>query len=222
MLPFNIVGTGPGSWDLLTLKACQIITSSQIIIGSPRSIKTIEFLFQDSKTQPEIYFLQRNHENIPGLIRQRGQKKLSVLVSGDPGFYSLLGYLAQHFEAREIQVCPGISSIQAAAANLTMGWQNSLFFSVHGREIPKDISAIKTGFAQGKQIFVLLDSQKNPSCFADMLKQRNFPVKQSHFTLFYNLGYENQKIIHSTYSNLKSCIQEESLCLMLLSKGTII
>ncbi len=62
------------------------------------------------------------------------EKKVVVLVSGDPGFYSLLTYLRRYFSAEELEVIPGVSSVQVAFARLAEPWQDAVFFSTHGRE----------------------------------------------------------------------------------------
>lgn len=220
MNPFYIVGVGPGCWDLLTLRACQIISDSDIVAASSRALETVDFLYKEKAVQPELFYLKKNREELLTLIRQRGTKKLSVLVSGDPGFYSLLAFLSLHFNHEEYHVIPGISSIQAAASSLGMTWQNSLFYSVHGRDSFDDFDRLKAAVNPGTSVFVLLDSKQNASWFVGILKENDFPVDRMEFTLFYNLEYEDQEIFKLSYEDLMAYNRKDKLCLMMITIKT--
>ena len=56
-----------------------------------------------------------------------------VMVSGDPGYYSLLDALRRGFPQEAIQVIPGISSFQLAFARLALPWHEAELLSFHGR-----------------------------------------------------------------------------------------
>lgn len=56
-----------------------------------------------------------------------------VMVSGDPGYYSLLPWLKKQFPECPLTVIPGISSVQAAYCALAQPWQGSEWLSFHGR-----------------------------------------------------------------------------------------
>lgn len=65
----------------------------------------------------------------------RREKRVAVLLSGDPGFFSLLPRLRERFGAEALRVIPGISSLQLAFARLGMSWHDFCFVSVHGRDV---------------------------------------------------------------------------------------
>lgn len=62
------------------------------------------------------------------------EKKIAVLVSGDPGLYSFLKYLKKYFSDDELEVIPGISAIQLAFARSKMIWQDAKIISLQGKD----------------------------------------------------------------------------------------
>ncbi len=60
-------------------------------------------------------------------------KNVALLSTGDPGFSGLLHTVLESglFKAADINVVPGISSIQVCAAKLTISWDNALLITFH-------------------------------------------------------------------------------------------
>ena len=48
------------------------------------------------------------------IARELKEHEVVVMVSGDPGYYSLLDALQRNFEQEKIEVIPGISAMQLA------------------------------------------------------------------------------------------------------------
>ncbi|NLW23642.1 MAG: precorrin-6y C5,15-methyltransferase (decarboxylating) subunit CbiE [Clostridia bacterium] len=67
--------------------------------------------------------------------QKRSSEQVGILVSGDPGFYSLLAYLKKHLSPEKLEVIPGISSLQVAFSRLRLTWQDALWLSLHGRPL---------------------------------------------------------------------------------------
>lgn len=58
-----------------------------------------------------------------------------ILVSGDPGIYSLLPLVKKHFPNEHIKVLPGISSLQILCARAGESWSDAVILSGHGRNL---------------------------------------------------------------------------------------
>lgn len=91
------------------------------------------------------------------------------MVSGDPGYYSLLPWLKKRFAGNPIEVIPGISSVQSAFALITEPWQGALWLSFHGR-IPDDE---QLRYEKGKKMAFLTDHEHNPSYIAKYLIKKD-------------------------------------------------
>ena len=134
---FYAVGVGPGSPDLLTYRAAEIIKTADVIVA-PRSriantslaLNTIkELIRQDQEVIDHVYAMKRNtadcHNNwaeIAEVVSARCAQGKSVvqITIGDPLVYSTSYYLITELRKLipndKITVIPGISAFQAIAA----------------------------------------------------------------------------------------------------------
>ncbi|MGA2034958.1 MAG: precorrin-6y C5,15-methyltransferase (decarboxylating) subunit CbiE, partial [Thermoguttaceae bacterium] len=60
-------------------------------------------------------------------------RKVAVLVSGDPGLFSLAQIVLKSFGRDQCEIIPGISSVQVALARLGLEWADACILSAHGR-----------------------------------------------------------------------------------------
>nr|WP_225370830.1 precorrin-6y C5,15-methyltransferase (decarboxylating) subunit CbiE [Methanobrevibacter arboriphilus] len=72
------------------------------------------------------------------------EKKVCVLSTGDPGFSGVLKTIKKiaenkNFDQNSIEVIPGISSLQLAAAKNRISWDEANIMTFHGRENISDI-----------------------------------------------------------------------------------
>ena len=61
--------------------------------------------------------------------------KILLLVSGDPGLFSLLPVIKRKFPDERITVLPGISSLQMICARACESWNDAAILSGHGRQL---------------------------------------------------------------------------------------
>ena len=104
MLTVHIIGTGPGSSELLTKSAEKALNEATIVVGDTRLLSEMI----EGKRCIQTYKV----DEIRQIVLEADEKKdcLAVLVSGDVGFYSLaklLGYtgLPNRSSSRYQQSC---------------------------------------------------------------------------------------------------------------------
>jgi len=85
-----------------------------------------------------------------------GQKKIAVLVTGDPGLYSLAKPVIRRFGRNACRVIPGISAIQSAFASLGLDWEDACILSLHGRSLDRDPGS----FRAQKKIAILAGGEQ--------------------------------------------------------------
>lgn len=131
------VGVGPGSPDLLTLRAVSVLQSVSVIlaaaspknddslalsIASPHLPASYEVLRLDFPMTRDRDILEaawkKNAELTDGILRSG--RSAAFLTLGDPMTYSTFGYLMRSVLALNagtpVEIVPGITSYQAAAA----------------------------------------------------------------------------------------------------------
>lgn len=185
MKKINVVGLGTGNIDYLTGAGIKCITSSDILIGGERQLEDISPLLKPSQ---EKYILKKLSHMIEYIEREIVHKNITVVVSGDTGFYSLLSYTKKNLLDIEFNVIPGISSFQYLFARLGESWENYSLCSMHGRELDI-IDALKKSTAG---IILLTDSENSPYYIGRILMKNNFlDVK---IVVGERLSYEDERI----------------------------
>ena len=187
-----IVGIGAGDPDYILPIAKRKIDSARVLIGGKRSLET--FARSDQKT----FAITGNLDATLEFIRQEiDRNEIVVMVSGDPGFYSLLPLLRKHFE--NLETIPGISSMQLAFARLNLPWHDARLISFHGR-IPKDLEP-------GKMLGILTDSEYNSKTISKILIDRGWN-SEARIAILSRLSYPDESIIKT---NLQTAANSEPI-----------
>ena len=123
------VGVGPGSPRYITDAVKEVILYSEIVIGYKYTLKTIESLLVNK----EVYeiTMQNQEEVYQKVAKTLGDKTCVVPFTGDVNFSEseVVDRLSEIFG--KVQVIPGISSIQAAAAKACVPLDKSKVITMH-------------------------------------------------------------------------------------------
>jgi cobalt-precorrin-7 (C5)-methyltransferase len=179
-----ILGLGPGHKDYILPITIKKIRESNIIIGGKRNLESIKEFNEEAIFMPLKIPLEDTISYIKSNYRY---KQVSVIVSGDPGFYSLLDFLKKNFNIDEIETYSGISSIQYMFSKINISWKDALLSSVHGRDIDL-IGAL----SKEKYIGLLTDNKWTSSKIAKELVKSNY--SSSIIYIGENLSYNNERI----------------------------
>ncbi len=69
-------------------------------------------------------------------------RRVTVLASGDPGFFGVVRRLADRFGPQALEVHPAPSSVSLAFARVGHAWDDALVVSAHGRALPAAVDAV--------------------------------------------------------------------------------
>lgn len=131
--PIVIVGCGPGSADYLTPAALNAVEGAQVILGAQRLLD----LFPSARAE-RVALNAGIEELLKAMEARLGRQKMAVLVSGDPGVYSLARFVIRRFGPNLCRVIPGISSVQVAFARLGLNWDDARLISAHKGDAAAD------------------------------------------------------------------------------------
>ncbi|MCS7130359.1 MAG: precorrin-3B C(17)-methyltransferase [Archaeoglobaceae archaeon] len=110
-----VVGIGPGSKDLLTLKAYEVIRNADVVIGHKRYIELIRDLVQGEIIESAM---RKELERVKKAVELAKEKKVCLVSGGDPCIYGIASLLEEYIASNEIQVdyelIPGITALNAA------------------------------------------------------------------------------------------------------------
>lgn len=200
-----IIGVGPGAREYVLPVALKRIKDADCLISARRALD----LFPEFKKE-NVCFDGRLSRVIPYLKKHRENNKIAVLVSGDPGLYSLAQTIVRNFPKDEYEVIPGISSLQLAFARIGESWQDIKIISLHGRKINSEIlSDIKNS----PKVFIFTDTDFPPNALASFLLDKG--IKNRRTVVLENLSYPEERIVDSDLKKL-SRMKGFGLCVMII------
>jgi len=132
MAKLYVVGIGPGSEEYLTLTAKKIVELSDIIMGSKRAL--------DLFANVDVEKMELQSDNMESMMKLavskvKEGKFVSLLSTGDPGFSGVLKPILKLSNDIDLEVVPGVSSVQLCAAKLKIPWDDANLITLHGKGI---------------------------------------------------------------------------------------
>lgn len=126
----TIAGCGPGSADYLAPATMNAARSADVLAGSRRLLE----LFADFRGERIV--VDAHIEPLLDQIAVHAQagRKVTVLVSGDVGAFSLAATVVKRFGRANCTLIPAVSSVQAAFAAVALDWVDARVISAHGRQ----------------------------------------------------------------------------------------
>ena len=176
----NVIGIGMGGSGL-TMTAKQRIDESDLLVGAKRMVESVVY----GKDVLEEY---RSDEIIDYLRKNPKYRNISVLMSGDIGFYSGAKKLLDKLDRNEFDVHtePGISSAVYLCSKIGTSWQDVYMTSAHGRE------ANLVGLSRiHSKVFTLLSEEESVHAMAKQFIDYDMDVM---ITVGQDFGYETERI----------------------------
>ena len=206
----NVVGLGPGNIKYLSTTGIDCVKEAEIVVGSTRQLSDLKTIISEKQ---EIYTLGKLAELIT-YLKENIERKITIIVSGDTGYYSLVPYLSKNLSKDILNIIPNISSYQYLFSKLGENWQNFRLASVHGREFDyvkniddKDIAGL----------VLLTDDIQNPYEVSKNLY--NSGVRNLTVIVGENLSYDNEKITILEIEDYEKLNRKFDMNVLILKKG---
>jgi precorrin-6y C5,15-methyltransferase (decarboxylating) CbiE subunit len=151
----KIIGLGPGTLEHLTNEAVIAISNSDVLVASARMLEAANL--SPLAKRVELPASGMAQAVVEVLERESRSGEVALLVSGDPGFYSLAKKVIGHFGRDNVNIIPGVSALQILAARIGRSWVNVVSDTLHGRELP-DRDALAKKLCSSPALVVLLGS----------------------------------------------------------------
>lgn len=172
----HIVGIGEDGLDGLTPAARAVVEAAEVIIGGDR-----HHSLSDTVTAERVSWPHPFDALIGQLLDLKG-KRVVVLATGDPLWYSVGARIGRAIDPREITYHPQLSAFQLAAARMGWSMPDVETLTVHGRPVEQMIAFIQPS----QRLLVLTTGKETPNQIARFLSERGFG--QSKMTVLAAMG----------------------------------
>lgn len=154
-----VVGVGPGSPKYLTDAAKEAIAKSHYIIGYKYTLSTIEGVIDKSRQQVFQVTMQTQEGVYQDIYtKMKDGEYCTVPFTGDANFSEseVVDRLLEIFGSDNVEVIPGISSIQVAAAKAHVPTDKALIVTFHVTDdIEQKKQEMLQAVRQGRSIILL-------------------------------------------------------------------
>ena len=203
------VGVGPGSPKYVTEIVKEIIQNCDIVIGYKYTLKTIESLIEGK----EIYEITMNDQekSYQKILPELGDKTLVIPFTGDVNFSEseVVDRLIEIFG--EVEIVPGISSIQVAASKAKVPLDKSKVITMHVTTPIEDKKLeLQKALIDGFSVVLVPrpwpkqpDKHFMPSEIAIYLRENGFDTAKMKVHVFEAITTENETNFEGTVKDLE-------------------
>ncbi|MBR2522314.1 MAG: precorrin-6y C5,15-methyltransferase (decarboxylating) subunit CbiE [Coriobacteriales bacterium] len=212
----SLVGIGMGSAGTVTAQACEAIEGADVLIGAGRMLQAALELASNPEGKKLVDAIS------PGDIASAiealdDDTRVGIICSGDTGFYSLAQTIRKALGALspkpEIELIPGITTVQCMAAKLGRPWQGVKLASAHGRSC----NFLGTVLANGESFFLTGGSATPATMIAELVESG---LGELQVAVGERLSYADERILCGKASEL---LDEEfdSLAAIWITRGEL-
>jgi len=192
------VGVGPGSQNYITEMVRKIIVDADVIVGHNYTLDIISNLIQDKKVH--VITMEDQEKTYQQIKKELEDGVLVVPFTGDVNFSEseVVDRLIEIFG--EVEIIPGISSIQVAASKAKVPIDKSKVITMHvTTSIEEKKLELQKALVDGYNVILIprpwpKDPEKHfmPSEIAKYLKQNGFDTSKMKVHVFEALTTENE------------------------------
>jgi precorrin-6y C5,15-methyltransferase (decarboxylating) CbiE subunit len=210
----TIVGAGPGTGEYMTSGALRVIENSRVLAGGKRILDAIACPADARKIELPASGMSDAVEGV--LEHELTGGDVTLVVSGDPGFYSLAKKVVSRFGRERVTIIPGISSVQIMAARLCRSWAGVASVTLHGRNRP-DVSDLVGKMHDAPALVALLGAPEEVNAHVEWMTASSDELGAAWAAIGWDLGLPEERIFESrTLKELDACSHKGRLALLWL------
>lgn len=192
-----LAGIGMGSKDGQTQEVQHAIETADILLGAERMIERYSAKIEKRPyymTKQILPYLEQLQKN--GIIAQKDPLRVTVLFSGDTGFYSgcrklyvaLQEVIAAGALNAEVRILPGISSVVSLAARVGESYEDAAILSMHGKKLNRLLATVESH----EKVFLLTSGSEDIRKIGRLLAEAG--LTDCEVTVGYQMSYPEESI----------------------------
>ena len=206
-----LAGIGMGSRDCQTREVRQAIENADILLGAERMIAGYSARIEKKPyymATQILPYLEKLQEG--GILAQRETLRVTVLFSGDTGFYSgcrkLYLALQEAITAGQlnakVRILPGLSSVVSLAARVGESYEDAAILSMHGKKLNRFSATVESH----EKTFLLTSGSEDIREIGRMLTETG--LAECEVIAGYQLSYPEEKIRRLTPEQCEQVMEE--------------
>ncbi len=172
----HVVGIGEDGLEGLAPATRAVVEAAEVIVGGERHHDLVRDPEAERISWPSPF------DALIGKLEALRGRRVVVLASGDPLWYSVGAKLGRAFAPGEIVYHPHVGAFQLAAARLGWSMADVETLTVHGRPVEQMIAFIQPD----QRLLILTTGAETPGQIARFLTERGFG--QSRMVVLANMG----------------------------------
>ena len=192
-----LAGIGMGSKDGQTQEVQHAIETADILLGAERMIERYSAKIEKRPyymTEQILPYLEQLQKN--GLTEQKDPLRVTVLFSGDTGFYSgcrklyvaLQETVAAGALNAGVRILPGISSVATLAARVGESYEDAAILSMHGKKLNRLSATVESH----EKVFLLTSGSEDIRKIGHLLAEAG--LTDCEVIAGYQLSYPEESI----------------------------
>ena len=204
------VGVGPGSKNYVTETVKKVVENADVIVGYKYTLAAISDLIQD-KTEVHIITMKNQEKAYQEIKKELGDGVLVIPFTGDVNFSEseVVDRLVEIFG--DVELVPGISSVQVAASKAQVPLDKSKVITMHvTTPIEEKKLELQKAVIDGQNVILIprpwpSDPQKHfmPSEVAFYLKKNGFNTTKIPVHVFESLTNGEEQTFSGSISELE-------------------
>ena len=184
----SLVGVGMGGMETRTMGMERAVREAECLIGAKRMLECVDCVGRQT-------FAAVAAKDVARIIRESCYQRFAVLLSGDVGFYSGAKSLTAELTDVDLEVLPGIGSLQYFCARLRRPWEDVRAISLHGR----DCDLVRE-VERHSAVFVLVGGENGAADALGRLRDAGMGRLTAH--VGERLGYPEERITDGMVDSL--------------------
>jgi precorrin-6B C5,15-methyltransferase / cobalt-precorrin-6B C5,C15-methyltransferase len=183
----SIVGIGEDGWDGLNDEAKRAVASAEVLFGGTRHLA---FVPTAGSSATRISWPSPMAPAVQQILTEyRGNKRVTVLASGDPMLYGVGISLTRDLVTGEFRIIPQVSSFSLACARLGWPMAETTLITLVNRPIEQLICHLYPG----QRLVIFSEDGNTPATVAQLLTESGYG--SSRIDVFENLGGSSERNI---------------------------
>lgn len=196
-MEIRLAGIGMGSKDGQTQEVQHAIETADILLGAGRMIERYSAKIEKRPyymTEQILPYLEQLQKN--GITAHQKPLRVTVLFSGDTGFYSgcrklyvaLQEAVAAGVLNAGVQILPGISSVVSLSARVGESYEDAAILSMHGKKLNRLSATVESH----EKVFLLTSGSEDIRKIGRLLAEAG--LTDCEVTVGYQMSYPEENI----------------------------